>query len=114
MLREGEKDRRLVELEMQLTRLQRENQFLREKQGDQESTEQQLAFFHKHSPIGYISFDGKANIRDLNPAAVTLIGKKREGLLRTPFVFLVASSDATLFLDHLKRCRAAKNERTVT
>jgi PAS domain S-box-containing protein len=111
---EEAKDKLVVDLELEMTRLRAENKILRQTQQEARVAFDQLAFFNRHSPIGYVEFDAKGNMFEVNDAAAKLVGRKREQLLRSPFTHLVKREDLELFLAHLRQCKTSKLDRIPT
>ena len=59
------------------------------------------------APIAYVSFDRVGRIEEVNLAAAQLLGAPRDRLLGGPLALHVAREDASLFLNHLLRCRSS-------
>ncbi|MBA4147757.1 MAG: PAS domain S-box protein [Verrucomicrobia bacterium] len=111
---EGEKDRRLVEFELEQTRLHAQIRLLQQQQKALTESRDQYASHYEHSPIGYVTFDQKTNILDLNVAATNLVGRNRDHLLHTPFTLLVARGHTESFLKHQARCKVAHDEQVIS
>lgn len=65
------------------------------------------AMFDEHSPIGYVSFDDKARVTQMNAVAAKLLGVQRKGFLGMPFPAALHPDEVPKFLEHLSRCRAS-------
>ena len=59
------------------------------------------------APIAYVSFDRVGRIEEINLAAAQLLGAPRDRLLGGPLALHVTREDASLFLNHLLRCRSS-------
>src|SRR5438270_10274560 len=59
------------------------------------------------APIAYVSFDRVGRIEEINLAAAQLLGAPRDRLLGGPLALHVTREDATIFLNHLLRCRSS-------
>ena len=59
------------------------------------------------APVAYVSFDRVGRVEEVNLAATQLLGIARDQLIGGPFALRVTKADATLFLDHLLRCRSS-------
>jgi PAS domain S-box-containing protein len=75
-----------------------------------ETAIQRYADLYVFSPIAYTSFDRSGRIEEINFAASKLLGRTRDRLIRSPFIWFVLREDSHLFLQHLFRCRSSKRQ----
>src|ERR1700731_3087579 len=78
---------------------------------DRNEAIQRYVDLYEFALVPYVSFDRTGRIEEINLAAVQLLGRSRDFLLGRPFAIYVAREEASLFLNHLLRCRS--NERHV-
>jgi len=92
----------LDNLELHQIELELKNRQLRESQVDLERTRDKYANLYDFSPIGYISFDQKGCIKEINLAACELLGNQRWSLLDKPFSVFLSLEDSQIFFKHIK------------
>lgn len=63
------------------------------------------ADFYDFAPIGFVIFDARGVIREINLAGAEMLGRERSLLLNTPFISHIIKSDRKKFLCHLARCK---------
>jgi PAS domain S-box-containing protein len=86
---------------------------LRESQLLLEASRDRYADLYDFAPVGYVTFDDKGIIREINLTAAGMLGVERARLLGTRFHGHVAREDLTLFREHLGKL-SSRNERIVT
>ncbi len=67
------------------------------------------AVFDETSPVGYVNFDDRAVVTQLNDAAAKLLGVQRKSFLGMPLPAALAANEVPRFLEHLQRCRAGSH-----
>jgi PAS domain S-box-containing protein len=101
--RSEEEARRLVhELQIHQIELQLQNEELREAQHRLEESLEHFAAFYDFAPIGFVTFDAKGVIREVNRTAVEMLGAPKAQLTGKPFHPFVAAVDLPRFLVHLR------------
>jgi signal transduction histidine kinase len=61
--------------------------------------------FYDFAPIGFVTFDARGVIRELNLTGAEMLGRERSLLLNTPFISHIIKSDRKKFLCHLAKCK---------
>ncbi len=74
-----------IELEMQ-------NEELRNAREQLEESRARYLDLYEHAPVGYLTFDEKGVISELNLTAAHLLRKERASLINKPFTSLIAPS----------------------
>ena len=82
-----------IELEIQ------NNELLRAQEELEESHSRYLDLY-ENAPVGYLTFDKKGIISDLNLTAARLLGIERTSLLKKPFSLLIAPESEDIFYFH--------------
>ena len=93
-----------LESDMNLTvlKLQKENLELRKMHTDMERSLLNFTNLFDFAPTSYFTLDNKFCITEVNHAACKLFARKREDLLETAFIRVIAPDDQEEFLHHLK------------
>lgn len=60
------------------------------------------------SPVGHVILDESGLITDANLTAASLVQIPIENMVGLPFHVLIVKQEATLFFDHLRRCKISK------
>lgn len=110
---EGKIQHLIDELETNQLILETKCQALEESLRDLEESRNRYADLYDFAPVGYVTFDHKGCIRELNLTAAALIGMERSQLIGVPMFVVIAKSDLKLFLDHLRRCKRT-DEKVIT
>ena len=98
-----EEARRLVhELQIHQIELELQNEELRDARYRLEQSLEHFAAFYDFAPIGFVTFDAKGIIREVNRTAVEMLGAPRDQLADRPFHPFVAPADLPQFLIHLR------------
>jgi PAS domain S-box-containing protein len=109
----GEIQRLLDELQFKQLDLEMQHQTLLETLEELEESRNRYATFYDFAPVGYVTFDYRGCIQEINLTGASLIGKERFLLIGTPFCCIVKKSDMKLFLNHLRQCNQSK-EKVIT
>ncbi|MBI5474064.1 MAG: PAS domain-containing protein [Ignavibacteriae bacterium] len=83
-----------VELEMQ-------NRTLAETQGRLEESRDRYADLYDHSPVGYVTIDEKAVIKEINLTATTMIDVERTIAIGKTFTAFMENHDARQFIQYM-------------
>src|SRR5436190_3925029 len=97
---DGAKDRLLVDLELQRTRLQLQIESLQRLSDDLDVSRRTRDSFFQTVPIGYITINEKGVITEWNAAASDLLDPKRKRLRHVPLPFFVAHENLEIILEH--------------
>lgn len=92
---------KIGDLEMQCQALQEYNEEL-------EESRNRYASAFDHSSVGHVILDEKGLITDANLTIASLVEMQVENMIGLPFHVLIIKQEATLFFDHLRRCKTAK------
>ncbi|MDB6134820.1 MAG: hypothetical protein JWM59_3063 [Verrucomicrobiales bacterium] len=79
-----------------------------------ELSQHRHADLYNFAPVGYITLDNRACIREINHRAAELLGFAQAYLIGRPIVPYLAQADRRAFLKHLWQCRHSRDEHTVT
>lgn len=96
-----EHERLLHELQVHQIELETQNRELREAQLLLESSRDRYADLYDFAPVGYVTFDDKGVIREINLTAAGMLGVERTRLVGVPFQLHIAREDLALFREHL-------------
>ena len=88
-------------------------QSLQETLEELEESRNRYAALYDFAPVGYVTFDDKGCILEINLTGATMVGMERSQLIDMPMLVIVFKSDMKRFLDHLQRCRQT-NEKVIT
>lgn len=110
---EGKIQNLIDELEINQLVLETKCQALQESHDDLEESRNRYAALYDFAPVGYVTFDHKGCIQEINLTGASLIGLERSQLIGMPMFTIVAKSDLKLFLDHLRRCKRT-DEKVIT
>ncbi|MHB8124372.1 MAG: ATP-binding protein [Desulfitobacteriaceae bacterium] len=110
---EGKIQHLINELETNQLVLETKCQALQESLEDLEESRNRYAALYDFAPVGYVTFDHKGCIQEINLTGASLIGLERSQLIGIPMFVIVAKSDLKLFLDHLRRCKRT-DEKVIT
>ncbi|WP_378956464.1 ATP-binding protein [Pelosinus sp. sgz500959] len=70
-----------------------------------EESRKRYADLYDFAPAGYVTFDEKGCISEINLAGAALLGMERSRLLGMPMSVFVDKGSYKLFFDHLRACR---------
>ncbi len=96
---------RFCEMELRLTKLEIENQTLRETCRQLETAQADQKNLSEATPVGLVTLDLRGTIRNINRTAAAILGLGKEQLLQRRFAFSVLPLDIPKFMAHLRRCR---------
>jgi PAS domain S-box-containing protein len=108
------RDRLAGELESQHAVLAAKIDKLKKIHSELETARDNFAALYDKSPIGYITFDQRGHIHNVNATAATLLGLDRLQLLSRSFAALVHRDDAGLMSAHLSRCESPDKSKVIT
>lgn len=94
----------LHELEVSQIELEVQNRELVESRRAVDESHDRYIDLYDFAPVGYITFDSKGVIREINLTAAELLGGERRHLLGRIFAPKVVSSDRQRFREHLTTC----------
>lgn len=78
---------------------------MQEALGELEESRNRYADLYDFAPAGYVTFDKKGCISEINLAGAALLGMERPQLLGMPMSVFLAKGSYKLFFDHLRTCR---------
>lgn len=73
--------------------------------GELEESRSRYAELYDYAPVGYVTFDDKGCIREINLTGAAMLATERSSLLGSPMAVFVEKSSRKLFFDHLRTCR---------
>ena len=108
------KDALLAQLELQETHSQLHIEHLQSLLAEERSNRRRLEDIYQHSPVGYVTIDGKGLITEWNKSAAEFLDVAKHPLLGAPLSFFAAREDMELILTHLRRCKRAESGQVVS
>ncbi len=66
--------------------------------------------YYDFAPIGFVTFDARGVIREINLTGAEMLGRERSLLLNTPFISHIIKSDRKKFLCHLEKCKQSEGK----
>lgn len=78
---------------------------MQETLGELEESRNRYADLYDYAPAGYVTFDDKGRIADINLAGAALLGMERTRLIGMPMSIFVDKNSYKLFFDHLRSCK---------
>jgi len=109
---EADTKRLLHELQVHQVELELQNAELGRAHAEAEASAEKFADLYDFAPLGYVTLNDDAAIRELNHTAARLLGKARAKMTGTPFVNWVARRDREKFLRHLSTASATEGKVT--
>jgi PAS domain S-box-containing protein len=101
-LQNDDMHRAQAQLEEQHIELELRNEELLRVQGELERSRDRFAELYDFAPVGYVTFDPRGLIREVNHAGAHLLGSKRELLTGQRFAGFIADADGRdIFCGHL-------------
>ncbi|HWR05795.1 two-component system sensor histidine kinase NtrB [Sporomusa sp.] len=73
--------------------------------GELEESRNRYADLYDFAPVGYVTFDERACIREINLTGAALLGMERSRLFGMPMAVFVDKDSCKKFFDHLRSCR---------
>lgn len=101
----AEPQRLLRDMQMHQTSLEMQTQELQEARQNLEETRNSYTDLYDFTPVGYVTFDARGVIREINLTGAEMLGRERSLLINTPFISHLVKSDRKKFLCHLARCK---------
>jgi PAS domain S-box-containing protein len=80
-------------------------QAMRDTLGELEESRNRYAALYDFSPVGYVTFDEKGCIQEINLTGAALLGMERSRLFGMAMTAFVDKDSCKPFLDHLRSCR---------
>jgi PAS domain S-box-containing protein len=102
---ENELNRSLRDMQIRHTALETQSRALQEARQSLEETRNSYTDLYDFSPVGYVTFDARGVIREINLTGAEMLGRERSLLINTPFISHLVKSDRKKFLCHLARCK---------
>jgi len=102
---ESELHRSLRDMQMHQMALEMQSRELQETRQSLEETRNSYTNLYDFTPVGYVTFDARGVIRDINLTGAEMLGRERPLLINTPFISHLVKSDRKKFLCHLARCK---------
>jgi PAS domain S-box-containing protein len=96
----------LHELQVHAEEITVQNEQLLKAQGELEETRDRFAALYDFAPIGYISLDHNAVIREINLTGATMLGRPRAYLINLPFTALIAREQRETVMQFVVRAYA--------
>lgn len=78
---------------------------MQETLGELEESRSRYAELYDYAPVGYVTFDDKGCIKEINLTGAAMLGMERSRLLGTPMAVFIEKDSRKLFFDHLRSCR---------
>lgn len=78
---------------------------MQETLGELEESRSRYAELYDYAPVGYVTFDDKGCIREINLTGAAMLDMERSRLLGTPMAVFVEKDSRKPFFDHLRTCR---------
>jgi PAS domain S-box-containing protein len=104
--------RTILELEVFREELRQQNEELINAQRELEWSRNRYVELFDSAPVGYVTFDDKGVIEEINLTGAQMLGGTEPArLVGRPFLFAVAESHA--FLDHLRRSRDERGQQPI-
>lgn len=102
----------LTRLKQQRNLLEIQNEELARAHAALEVSNQRFADLHENAPVGYLTFDARGSILDMNMEAERLLSVRRTAAIGKPFIVYVEPGERTTLLDHFLAVRRSTS--TVT
>lgn len=100
------------ELRLHQVMLEIQNLELRETHRQLEELRGRYTELYDYAPVGYVTLDAKACVKDINLTCATLLGKDRARVVGKPLMHYVVRRDAHRLLQYLRQC--SQSARKVT
>ncbi len=96
--------------EQLLEQLKLQNEELRQAQLQLEESRDRYADLYDFSPVGYVTFDARGLVREMNLTGASMLGIDRNGAIGLPLVNFIAGADRPKFYTHLRECKHATKQ----
>lgn len=73
--------------------------------GELEESRSRYADLYDYAPVGYLTFDAKGCITEINLTGATVLGMERTRLIGMPMSVFIDKGSCQLFFTHLRSCR---------
>lgn len=93
------------EVEAQAWDLEIQCRTLQENVAELEESRNRYADLYDFAPVGYVTFDEKVSIIDINLAGAELLGMERSRLSGMPLAVFIHPDSLSLFFSHLRSCK---------
>ncbi len=104
----------LRQTEAQQAQMELQNEQFSDAHAELEQSRRRYADLYDMAPVGYVTFDDKGCIREINHTACELLGYTAAHLIGKPFIPYLAQPGRKVFLQHLWQCRRAEKETIIT
>lgn len=102
------------ELQVHQVELEMQNRALREAEHELEASRDRYVDLYDFAPVGYLSFDPKGIVRELNLTAAEMLGTERLHVVGQPFIAWLPAGEAAVFFQHLRKTAAHPGAQCVT
>ncbi len=99
----------IEELTINQNELELQNDELRKTQQDLETQKNRFADLYNNAPVGYVLFNNKGIILDLNTKAAEILSSPKKNLLNKPFVSFLDNDSVSNFYNHIKNVFSPNN-----
>jgi len=101
------------ELQVREWDLEIQCQAMKDTLGELEESRNRYAALYDFAPVGYVTFDGKGCIQEINLTGAALLGMERSWLIGVPMATFVDKDSSKVFFNHLRSCRLT-GEKVIT
>lgn len=98
------------EIQAQAWDLEMQYRAMQDMLGELEESRKRYADLYDYAPAGYVTFDEKGCISEINLAGAALLGMERPRVLGMPMSVFLDKGSYKLFFDHLRSCRLSGNK----
>jgi two-component system sensor kinase FixL len=102
------------ELEVHQIELEMQNRALREAEHELEASRDRYVDLYDFAPVGYLSFNPKGIVRELNLTAAEMLGTERFHVVGHPFIAWLPAGEAGVFFEHLRETASHPGAQCVT
>jgi diguanylate cyclase (GGDEF)-like protein/PAS domain S-box-containing protein len=98
--------------EQLLEQLELQNKQLRQAQLELEHSRDRYANLYDFAPVGYVTFDAKGVIKEINLTGAMMLGVDRAWVINLPLINFVEPADRRAFQNHLLQCKRGNTDVT--
>jgi PAS domain S-box-containing protein len=98
------------EIQAQAWDLEMQYRTMQDMLGELEESRKRYADLYDYAPAGYVTFDERGCISEINLAGAALLGMERSRVLGMPMAVFLDKGSCKLFFDHLRSCRLSGNK----